>query len=67
MFRFDLRESVAIEHVDLAGAFMRRMRDAGCQVGLDDFGIRLSSFADLKDLPVQYLKIDGSLVQACRG
>ena len=42
---------------------MKRMRDAGCQVGLDDFGIRLSSFADLKDLPVQYLKIDGSLVR----
>ncbi len=63
MFRFDLREAVAIEHVDLAGPFMKRMRDAGCQVGLDDFGIRLSSFADLKDLPVQYLKIDGSLVR----
>ncbi|MGD2166879.1 MAG: EAL domain-containing protein, partial [Gammaproteobacteria bacterium] len=63
MFRFDLRESVAIEHVNLAGPFMRQMRDAGCQVGLDDFGIRLSSFADLKDLPVQYLKIDGALIR----
>ena len=63
MFRFDLRESVAIEHVDIAGPFMRRMRAAGCQVGLDDFGVRLSSFADLKDLPVQYLKIDGGLIR----
>ena len=63
LFRFDLREAVAIEHVGLAGPFMRRMREAGCQVGLDDFGVRLSSFADLKDLPVQYLKIDGSLIR----
>lgn len=63
LFRFDLREAVAIENVDLAGPFMKRMRDAGCQVGLDDFGIRLSSFADLKDLPVQYLKIDGALIR----
>jgi Amt family ammonium transporter len=63
MFRFDLRESVAIEHVGLAGPFMKRMRNAGCQVGLDDFGVRLSSFADLKDLPVQYLKIDGALIR----
>jgi EAL domain-containing protein (putative c-di-GMP-specific phosphodiesterase class I) len=63
LFRFDLRESVAIEHVKLAAPFMREMRDAGCQVGLDDFGVRLSSFADLKDLPVQYLKIDGSLIR----
>ena len=57
------KRSVAIEHVDLAGPFMRRLRDAGCQVGLDDFGVRLSSFADLKDLPVQYLKIDGALIR----
>jgi len=63
MFRFDLSEAVAIEHVDFAGPFMKRMRDAGCQVGLDDFGVRLSSFADLKDLPVQYLKIDGALIR----
>ena len=63
MFRFDLREAVAIEHVGLAGPFMKRLRDAGCQVGLDDFGVRLSSFADLKDLPVQYLKIDGTLIR----
>jgi diguanylate cyclase (GGDEF)-like protein len=63
MFRFDLRESVAIEHVGLAGPFMKQMRNAGCQVGLDDFGVRLSSFADLKDLPVQYLKIDGGLIR----
>jgi len=63
MFRFDLRETVAIENADLAGPFMRRMRAAGCQVGLDDFGVRLSSFADLKDLPVQYLKIDGGLIR----
>jgi Amt family ammonium transporter len=63
MFRFDVHEATAIENVDTAGPFMRRMRTAGCQVGLDDFGVRLSSFATLKDLPVQYLKIDGALIR----
>jgi diguanylate cyclase (GGDEF)-like protein len=62
-FRFEIKESVAIENVALASRFIHTLRAAGCQVGLDDFGVRLSSFADLKDLPVQYLKIDGSIVR----
>ena len=62
-FRFELKEATAVEHVSPASRFIREVRDAGCQVGLDDFGIRLSSFTDLKDLPVSYLKIDGGLIR----
>jgi diguanylate cyclase (GGDEF)-like protein len=62
-FRFEMKESVAVEHVAAASRFIKDVRQAGSQVGLDDFGVRLSSFTDLKDLPVSYLKIDGGLIR----
>jgi EAL domain-containing protein (putative c-di-GMP-specific phosphodiesterase class I) len=57
----EVTETAALADSPGTRAFLKSLHDAGCRIAIDDFGAGLTSYRNLKELPVSVIKLDGSL------
>lgn len=60
---FEVTESAVVRDLENLASGLQRLREFGCTVAIDDFGVGQASFGYLRSLPVDFLKIDGSFVR----
>ncbi len=60
---FELTESASLFNLHITQRVIAELHHLGCSFSVDDFGSGFSSFAYLKELPADYIKLDGSFIQ----
>ncbi len=60
---FEIDESAVIADLEAAGKFFRAVKQIGCHFCIDNFGSNLNTLNHLRELPIEYLKIEGSLIR----
>jgi EAL domain-containing protein (putative c-di-GMP-specific phosphodiesterase class I) len=60
---FEITENEIIKNLDKALSFIKQVRKLGCKISLDDFGKGLTSFSYLKNIPYDFIKIDGQFIK----
>lgn len=60
---FEISKQTALNDIRHVMRFVTILKELGCRISIDDFGSDLSSFSYLKDIPLDYLKIDGRLIK----